>query len=726
MMRKFVALGLALLLITAVAFADQMTDVVPLSGKNVSVEQVKGPVAGIRQTDATQTDIFILRRHTAPPNDPTFSGAEYYLSSGATDDTFAVYLKPVAACSLYWVQEGWYNAGTVTAYLWEPGAAWMAAYPSGRVAAGVRASVAESPIGSVIFGPANSTSAGYGFGYLFDPTQMETAAVLRENAEPFMAGWVKQSADQLPQPLADNVTGRGFAYTWFGGPWTTSDPDDGSIWGGYSSGYALDVILEVGVSYPWGSPPIIESLNQVANTINGNKQNDVSVTIQDPLSGWTAADHAWLVYEVWTAGTTSAGVDSFEITDDDANNEFLGTMPDLGLSAGDVVEYWVTALDDEDNYSTTAEAKMSYDIEPTPTAENVLWVDEGSFGGYVFNDNWYYRDFCLLYAMVGGYTTEGWVEEVVFSQIYYWDADQNNGIDSYLIDANDWDFIFYTGSGAGWLPMYAADDNPYSTYIANGGGIFLASPDYYFEHGITADAVNEFQAGDFAYDVFGISGGYSDPNNPDSVYTGTAGTLTAMFADTPFEIYPLFWRNENYGGNASMDFIYPNTSITNDLLVSPNDGNIYGVKYTTSAGGKTAFFSFDIGQASVYSDDVNWNVAPTQQLTDFIAALWTYYDTAISAPEAGQATPVAYSLNQNYPNPFNPSTQISFTVPQTGKVMVKVYNVAGQEVASLFNGNMSAGTKTLTFDASNLASGVYLYRMDAGDFSQTRKMVLVK
>lgn len=88
--------------------------------------------------------------------------------------------------------------------------------------------------------------------------------------------------------------------------------------------------------------------------------------------------------------------------------------------------------------------------------------------------------------------------------------------------------------------------------------------------------------------------------------------------------------------------------------------------------------------------------------------------------------PSNYSLSQNYPNPFNPSTQIVVSVPEGGMYFLRVYNVLGQEVATLLSDEINAGTHTFNFDASILTSGIYFYNFTGNNFTQTKKMVLVK
>lgn len=88
--------------------------------------------------------------------------------------------------------------------------------------------------------------------------------------------------------------------------------------------------------------------------------------------------------------------------------------------------------------------------------------------------------------------------------------------------------------------------------------------------------------------------------------------------------------------------------------------------------------------------------------------------------------PANYTLEQNYPNPFNPNTNIKFELPKDSHVTLKVYNMLGQEVAELVNEDFAAGYQSVVFDASKIASGTYLYRLEAGNFVQVKKMIVLK
>jgi len=114
----------------------------------------------------------------------------------------------------------------------------------------------------------------------------------------------------------------------------------------------------------------------------------------------------------------------------------------------------------------------------------------------------------------------------------------------------------------------------------------------------------------------------------------------------------------------------------------------------------------------------NYKLVPRKD-DDFIGFV-TGIDDEISLP-------IDYTLAQNFPNPFNPSTKIQYALPVEGSVTLKVFNILGQEVITLINNELvTAGRHEVTFDASHLPSGIYLYRIQTDGFVQVKKMILMK
>jgi hypothetical protein len=115
--------------------------------------------------------------------------------------------------------------------------------------------------------------------------------------------------------------------------------------------------------------------------------------------------------------------------------------------------------------------------------------------------------------------------------------------------------------------------------------------------------------------------------------------------------------------------------------------------------------------------DLNWFPAKKAEWEDFISGVNQKNPNVIAKD---------FYLEQNYPNPFNPSTSIAFALAQAGSVKLQIFNALGQKVATLVNGKMPAGPHSITWDARNVPSGLYFYKLEAGAFSQTRKMVLLR
>jgi hypothetical protein len=120
------------------------------------------------------------------------------------------------------------------------------------------------------------------------------------------------------------------------------------------------------------------------------------------------------------------------------------------------------------------------------------------------------------------------------------------------------------------------------------------------------------------------------------------------------------------------------------------------------------------GAGGFPAGDLNW--FPTRK------SAWLLTDVE----KTTSLVPASFELSQNYPNPFNPSTTLEYSISMSSHVVLEVYNILGQTVARLVDGQLTPGTYKTTFDASTLSSGVYLYRLKAGDFVQTRKMILMK
>jgi hypothetical protein len=118
---------------------------------------------------------------------------------------------------------------------------------------------------------------------------------------------------------------------------------------------------------------------------------------------------------------------------------------------------------------------------------------------------------------------------------------------------------------------------------------------------------------------------------------------------------------------------------------------------------------------------------------ELLNVLYNQYSTlpliVPQAPMGNSKKQQTFSLGQNYPNPFNPSTEISYTLRRDSHVTIKIYDTSGREIQTLVNERKSSGIHTVTFDVNgkkNLASGVYFYKLTAEDFTDVKKMILVK
>jgi hypothetical protein len=181
------------------------------------------------------------------------------------------------------------------------------------------------------------------------------------------------------------------------------------------------------------------------------------------------------------------------------------------------------------------------------------------------------------------------------------------------------------------------------------------------------------------------------------------------------------------GGDAIPNQTSPDQFDADTLAVSPmfrwntTSGTNYGGLWWEhpTSGGKTVFWSFGLEGANDSIAGVSYKSVAITKVLDWMNGI-------TSTPDIDAAVPMSMALFNNYPNPFNPATTITYAVPSDRSVSLVVYDMLGRQVRTLVNEKQSAGTHSIAFDASNLSSGIYLYTLRSGNFSQTKKMMVLK
>ena len=183
-------------------------------------------------------------------------------------------------------------------------------------------------------------------------------------------------------------------------------------------------------------------------------------------------------------------------------------------------------------------------------------------------------------------------------------------------------------------------------------------------------------------------------------------------------VHPLsgFFVDQNYGWVVGDGWLKPS-----NIISTTNGGNNWNYQNSPTSGILW----------SVYFVDVNtgWTVGEHG-----VILKTTNGGKPIGIKPISNEIPKTFSLSQNYPNPFNPSTKIKFSIPlpggvsegRGGLVTLQIFDILGREVATLVNEKLAPGTYEVEFDGSNYTSGVYFYRFEARDFSETKKLVLLK
>ena len=379
------------------------------------------------------------------------------------------------------------------------------------------------------------------------------------------------------------------------------------------------------------------------------------------------------------------------------DNTWAATIPAQNDSS--LVDYFIWAQDDSSNVSLspsdTSRNRDFYMVFDRPL--KIQDVEYSPFtGGYTA----YYGYQVTVTGVVTSDTSD-------FGQVYIqdgnspWSGIRINGTEAIKLEKGD--NVTVTGtvgeSGVTWIT--GLDDA--STVTVNSTGNDLPAP----VELSTADIDKKSSGTISAEEWEGVLVKYSNV------------TVTEENADGHPGI------DQGSGGNRNFGEMYVNdgTEDTRVLLLggSANYNNGWDSTVIKDPNSKNVKTGAKFGSISgiLYYSYGNYKLAPRND-ADFTG----FIPTAVK--ENRQSQPQRYELSQNYPNPFNPSTTIKYDIPQGGLVKLQVYNILGQLVKTLVNGYQSTGQHVVQFDASKLASGLYLYKLTSGNFSSVKKMLLLK
>lgn len=496
---------------------------------------------------------------------------------------------------------------------------------------------------------------------------------------------------------ADNSLGFGNWKYYEGG--RSSSSTSGDWW---VREYLWDLVVAVDIT--GDTPPTFVDFDILGTTLS-TQPRPVSAVITDENPGGGAAGvaNAYVVYSIDGGTPVESPMQAA------GNDVFNGELP--GANPGQVVSYYYKAVDANGNEASTL--VYSYTIyKPTEGVKSLVVYNGGTGKGYP--GAYYFRqDPNFVYdKWAFGPLTEELVNNYqhIFEICTGGPADYNREVISAWLAANkDRNYLL---SGEEWLGA----DNGYTD--------------------------QDYAAGTFEHDILGVAHSYND-----ITYDGTSGqglgsrlfavsgsllggdlatAFAASGADTLLAdpIYELGaasnWMDAFDAvdaGNVDINVETRGIGGAADVKVLPAAAH-----NVTANGNKVVFFTFDPLSVDTQSPDYIWwgdsTVAIQYQAVDWFGA------NVVSVEN--EQVPARFDLAQNYPNPFNPSTKIVYSVPSKSNVTLKVYNLLGQEVATLVNAVKNVGRYELTFNASNLPSGVYFYTLNAGNFSVTKKMMLLK
>ena len=459
--------------------------------------------------------------------------------------------------------------------------------------------------------------------------------------------------------------------------------------------------------------PVFHSYTMLPTTLSTEDRTVTAVITDDNPSGGAAGIASASLF--YTTDTVYTEVTLTNTSGDTFTADIPGQVP------GTIVTYYLSATDVGTPPNTTTVTAVTYRIFE-PVEDNL----------FIYNSD-------LFASWIMGYYLMG-VEDTLFATDFW-----AYGGGTAELFGNYNTIIEVSGGG----PIFCDDTDDLSAWLDEGSKNYISAGDEWLGACFYGWDPVDIVAGEFTYDYLGLDYYYPDINYSTSGdQSGISRLITVADDDISGVLHTFLGDSLNLNYNpdyeigadnwldgveptvdASVSF-YGVSGILDSLGVPTGTDTLPSATYMELASGsKTAWFGFDVlsVDAGVGAGHDYWiGIYPEGPIPQTL--MWM---DAIASVDDDAQVPSTFALHQNYPNPFNPVTSIDFVLPSDGNVTLTVYNLLGQQVTTLVNDFRRAGTHTITWNGRNelgrdVSTGVYLYRIDAGDFSATKKMVLLK
>jgi DNA/RNA endonuclease YhcR with UshA esterase domain len=435
-------------------------------------------------------------------------------------------------------------------------------------------------------------------------------------------------------------------------------------------------------------PPSITNITRDHITVPFGQNVTISANIKDPDGTVVNAKLYW---------RKNSGLNNEVSMSNTSDSTYQAIIPAQNDSC--LVDYFITAEDNQANVSRTpadtAKSRFFYLVLDRPLT--IQDVEYSPFGGP-------YSGYNNMEVTVRGIVVADTSDIPLGPQVIIqngtgpWSGIRVNGTQTLLF--NKGDDVTVTGTVVENFSVTNLNNiNSASNFTLNSSGNSLPEPQL-----ISTDSISNKASGTVSAEQWeNVLVKYVNVNVTDDNADGATGPNVSG-------------SNSNFGEILVADASNVNTRVElqdgNNTYHNWDATGLENIPIRISQGNK-----FTELRGIMYYSFGNYKLIPRTN-ADFVG-----YTTSV---EDQKSTPLVYKLAQNYPNPFNPSTRINYSIKEEGLVTLRVFNILGQEVATLVNDIKDPGNYNVNFDANKLSSGIYLYKIDSNGFTQTKKMILIK